>query len=176
MHYKIQSKGVLIVDGQMIDAGAIVGTLETPLELSNIISALWCGDMRAVPVETFTQEAATDIRQVRRDRDPIDATDAIEPSAAINPPAADDPDALNALDAIEQSTEPNSSVENSETSEPIAEPFPGLPKRIADSLIAAGLTDRATVAEIATDGADAFLEYDGIGKSAARKIIEWLHL
>lgn len=171
MQYQIQSKGQLLVDGQMIDAGAIVGTLETSLELSNVISALWCGDMRAIAIEPMEARPA-DVRNVRRERD---AT----PVTTIEPPA-DDPDTLNAIDNANDTADVAApSVVATETEQPgeaTANPFDGLAPRIADALLAAGFRSRESVAEVATDGADAFMDVDGIGKSAAKKIIEWLHL
>jgi hypothetical protein len=174
MQYRIQSKGQLLVDGQMIDAGAIVGTLETSLELSNVISALWCGDMRAIAIEPMEARPA-DVRNVRRERDATSAT-------TIEPPAADDPDTLNAIDNANDTADvaaaaaPSAVTTEIEVVDATANPFEGLAPRIADALLAAGFQSRESVAEVATDGADAFLDIDGIGKSAAKKIIEWLHL
>lgn len=93
-----------------------------------------------------------------------------------------DPDTLNALDAAEENapasiTDGQAPAHPSETTahgEPIRNPFDGLAPRIADALLAAGFESRDAVAEVAAAGPDAFLDYDGIGKSAAKKIIAWL--
>jgi hypothetical protein len=84
-----------------------------------------------------------------------------------------DPDTLNALDATEEI--PSQETPSQQTAaDPAANPFDGLAPRIAEALLAAGFSTRDAVASVAADGADAFLDYDGIGKSAAKKIIAWL--
>jgi hypothetical protein len=90
------------------------------------------------------------------------------------PPVAidTDPDTLNALDASEET--PAAPETDAPSSDQAANPFDGLAPRIAEALLAAGFSTRSAVASVAADGADAFLDYDGIGKSAAKKIIAWL--
>jgi hypothetical protein len=166
--YELRSNFDLNVDGIMVPSDSVLGILTTELEVGNVLSAASFGRASAVlisakPSAPFSRSAAEPPQPIKPDDSKID-----------DEQLADRVDALNAEPA-----EPDESDESIEpatiNAEPPINPFVGLGPRIADALLAAGFKSREAVAEIAVDGADAFLELDGIGKSAARKIVEWLH-
>lgn len=177
MKYQLNAISNLVIDGVYVAAGETIAVLDTDFDPSNIFSACWFGDAKpianAAPVSTET-------RHVRRAT--LTAADVVTTSQP-EPVAIDtDPDTLNALDAADDNapasiTDSQAAAHPSETNahgEPIRNPFDGLAPRIADALLAAGFESRDAVAEVAAAGPDAFLDYDGIGKSAAKKIIAWL--
>jgi hypothetical protein len=167
MKYNLNAISVLVVDGVTVAAGETIAVLDTDFDPSNIFSACWFGD--AKPIATATP-VSTETRHVRRvTLTAADVVTTLQPA----PVAIDtDPDTLNALDASEET--PAAPETDAPSSDHAANPFDGLAPRIAEALLAAGFSTRSAVASVAADGADAFLDYDGIGKSAAKKIIAWL--
>jgi hypothetical protein len=173
MKYQLNAISNLVIDGVTVAAGETIAVLDTDFDPSNIFSACWFGD--AKPIATAAP-VSSETRHVRRvTLTAADVVTTLQPA----PVAIDtDPDTLNALDAAEET--PSQEIPSQETpsqqtaADPAANPFDGLAPRIAEALLAAGFSTRDAVASVAADGADAFLDYDGIGKSAAKKIIAWL--
>ena len=176
MKYQLNAISNLVIDGVHVAAGETIAVLDTDFDPSNIFSACWFGDAKPIAAALVTSET----RHVRRvTLTAADVVTTLQPA----PVAIDtDPDTLNALDAADDNatasiTDVQAAAHPSETNahgEPIRNPFDGLAPRIADALLAAGFESRDAVAEVAAAGPDAFLDYDGIGKSAAKKIIAWL--
>jgi hypothetical protein len=162
MKYNLNAISVLVVDGVTVAAGETIAVLETDFDPSNIFSACWFGDAKPIATAPVTSET----RHVRR----VTLTAADVVTTLQPPPVAidTDPDTLNALGAADETPSQETPAD------PAGNPFDGLAPRIAEALLAAGFANRDAVASVAADGADAFLDYDGIGKSAAKKIIAWL--
>lgn len=173
MKYQLNAISNLVIDGVTVAAGETIAVLDTDFDPSNIFSACWFGD--AKPIATAAP-VSSETRHVRRVT--LTAADVVT-TLQPEPVAIDtDPDTLNALDAADET--PSQEIPSQETpsqqtaADPAANPFDGLAPRIAEALLAAGFKSRHAVAEVAAAGPDAFLDYDGIGKSAAKKIIAWL--
>ena len=167
MKYQLNAISNLVIDGVTVAAGETIAVLDTDFDPSNIFSACWFGDVKPIATAPVTSET----RHVRRvTLTAADVVTTLQPA----PVAIDtDPDTLNALDATEEI--PSQETPSQQTAaDPAANPFDGLAPRIAEALLAAGFESRHAVAEVAAAGPDAFLDYDGIGKSAAKKIIAWL--
>lgn len=176
MEYALKAVGNLNIDGANIAAGETIATLTTEFDPSNIFSACWFGDARPEAIRNEPTAAVTDVvKQVRRAT--VTAADVTAATVTVANVTGDemDPDTLNALDAADGDTVTEGiAATTTKPGEPIRNPFNGLAPRIADALLAAGFESRDAVASVAAEGADAFLDYEGIGKSAAKKIIAWL--
>lgn len=171
MQFHLVAKHKLAVDGRVFEPGQTVATIDTPVEISNVISAAHFGDLKfqAIAELLFDQQPVpADTKRVRRDRQPQPQPqpEALDPQ---QPEVNDelDPDALNAL------PDPETDTKLPERTGGDHEALDGLPERIGRALIDAGLRDRQAVADWYQTN-QGFADVEGIGKAAERKILAWL--
>lgn len=180
MKFELVTLHALAVDGRTFSPGQTIATLETQLDVSNIVSAAHFGDVKFVAIGSPQPPTPADTKRVRRDRTTETKTEALEDN--LEPEVIEDlhPDVLNAQpDAdTEPSSAPNGSGELDDTKAPEASTelpgeFRGLSERIATALCDAGFSDRQSVAKYYEENGG-FAEIVGIGKAAERKIVAWL--
>lgn len=173
MQFHLVAKHKLAVDGRVFEPGQTVATIDTPVEISNVISAAHFGDLKIQAIAELLvdqQPVPADTKRVRRDRQPQPQPEALEPQQPeVNNEL--DPDALNAMPDPEPDTEPAEVVKRYEVTGTTT--LAGLPERIGRALIDAGLRDRNAVAEFYKTN-QGFADVEGIGKAAERKILAWL--
>ena len=162
--YNAVLKHDLAGDGKVYKAGSVVGTVESTMPITNLVSAMFFGD---VQLETDPSQAPPpeEIRHVRRDQV---AAPSPEPQ-----PVELDADALNALDADDEPTEPTEPTTPEETKPEIPVGLQALPPRIAAALAEHQFINSVQVQAYLDDGG-LLADVPGIGKAAERKIMEWL--
>lgn len=168
MTFELRAKHKLAIDGTEYQPGDLVATIQTLVEISNVISAAHFGDLQIVPNEPIQTQQPADTKRVRRDRQTEMQPEPSQPVPDIT--AELDPDVLNA--------QPDEQPEGKATEPKIYETsgtttLAGLPERIGRALIDAGLRDRRSVADWYKIN-QGFADVEGIGKAAERKILEWL--
>lgn len=165
--YNAVLKHDLAGDGRVYKAGSVVGTVESTMPITNLVSAMFFGDVQLEPDPN--QPAPTEeIRQVRREQ-------VAAPSPEPQPVEHLDPDALNAADADDdEPTPPTQEPLQDETAKGELPPeLQALPPRIAGALFEHEFTTRADVQTYLDEGG-LLADVAGIGKAAERKILEWL--
>lgn len=169
--YKATLKHDLAGDGRVYKAGTVVGVIDAALPVTNLVSAMFFGDV--VLVDETTNAEPSDVRHVRRNEPstPPTADDVAEPQ----PVEHLDPDALNAADADDdEPTPPTQEPLKDETAKGELPPeLQALPPRIAGALFEHEFTTRADVQTYLDEGG-LLADVAGIGKAAERKILEWL--
>jgi hypothetical protein len=177
MKFELRAKHKLAVDGRVFEPGETVATIHTPVEISNVISAAYFGDLKFEAIAALLLDqppVPADTKRVRRDRQPQPQPEALEPQPEPQQPEVNDeldPDALNAMPDPEPDTEPAEVAKRYEVTGTTT--LAGLPERIGRALIDAGLRDRKSVAKFYATN-QGFAEVEGIGKAAERKIVAWL--
>lgn len=166
--YNAILKHDLAGDGRVYKAGSVVGTVESAMPITNLVSAMFFGDVQLEPDPN--QPAPTEeIRHVRREQV---AAPSPEPQ-----PVELDPDALNAADADDDADEPTPPTQETPEAETakteLPEEMQALPPRIASALADHEFTTRADVQAYLDEGG-LLADVAGIGKAAERKILEWL--
>ena len=180
MKFELVTLHALAVDGHTFAPGQTIATLETQLDVSNIVSAAHFGDVKFVaigsPQPKFVAIGSpqpptpADTKRVRRDRPTETKTAALEGN--LEPEAIEDlhPDVLNAQPDPEPEPQPEQPKQYEVTG---TTTLAGLPERIGRALVDAGFKDRNALVEYykANQG---FADVEGIGKAAERKIVAWL--
>ena len=162
--YNAVLKHDLAGDGRVYKAGSVVGTVESTMPITNLVSAMFFGDVQLEADPSQAPPPPEEIRQVRREQV---AAPSPEPQ-----PVELDADALNAMDADEEPTEPTTPEETKPDSVvPVG--LQALPPRIAAALAEHEFTTRAEVQSYLDEGG-LLADVPGIGKAAERKILEWL--
>lgn len=162
--YNAVLKHDLAGDGKVYKAGSVVGTVESTMPITNLVSAMFFGDVQLEADPSQAPPPPEEIRQVRREQV---AAPSPEPQ-----PVELDVDALNAMDADDEPTEPTTPEETKPDSVVPVE-LQALPPRIAAALAAEDFTTRAQVQSY-IDHCGLLADVPGIGKAAERKILEWL--
>ena len=164
--YNAILKHDLAGDGRVYKAGSVVGTVESAMPITNLVSAMFFGDVQ-LEAEPSQAPPPDEIRQVRREQV---AAPSVEPQ-----PVELDPDALNAADADDdEPTPPTQEPPEAGTAETELPPeLQALPPRIASALADHEFTTRADVQAYLDEGG-LLADVPGIGKAAERKILEWL--
>ena len=174
MQFNLVAKHKLAVDGRVFEPGETVATIDTPVEISNVISAAHFGDLKTEAIAKLLLDqppVPANTKRVRRDRQPQPQPEALEPKPQPEVNDELDPDALNALPDPEPQTTTAEGVKQYEVTGTTT--LAGLPERIGRALIDAGLRDRKAVAEFYATN-QGFADVEGIGKAAERKIVAWL--
>ena len=160
--YNAVLKHDLAGDGRVYKAGSVVGTVESTMPITNLVSAMFFGDVQLEADPSQAPPPPEEIRQVRREQ-------VAAPSAEPQPVELD-ADALNALDADDEPTEPTTPEE---TKPELPVGLQALPPRIAAALAEHQFINLVQVQAYLDDGG-LLADVPGIGKAAERKILEWL--
>ena len=160
--YNAVLKHDLAGDGRVYKAGSVVGTVESTMPITNLVSAMFFGDVQLEADPSQAPPPPEEIRQVRREQV---AAPSCEPQ-----PVELDADALNALDADDEPTEPTTPEE---TKPELPVGLQALPPRIAAALAEHQFINLVQVQAYLDDGG-LLADVPGIGKAAERKILEWL--
>ena len=175
MKFGLVTLHALAVDGHTFAPGETIATLETQLDVSNIVSAAHFGDVKFVAIGSPQPPTPADTKRVRRDRPTETKTAALEDSLepeVFHVPRLEDlhPDVLNAQPDPEPEPQPEQPKQYEVTG---TTTLAGLPERICRALFDAGFEDRnALVAYYKAN--QGFADVEGIGKAAERKIVAWL--
>ena len=160
--YNAVLKHDLAGDGKVYKAGSVVGTVESTMPITNLVSAMFFGDVKLEADPSQAPPPPEEIRQVRREQV---AAPSPEPQ-----PVELDADALNALDADDEPTEPTTPEE---TKPELPVGLQALPPRIAAALAEHQFINSVQVQAYLDEGG-LLADVPGIGKAAERKILEWL--
>ena len=160
--YNAVLKHDLAGDGKVYKAGSVVGTVESTMPITNLVSAMFFGDVQLEADPSQAPPPPEEIRQVRREQV---AAPSPEPQ-----PMELDADALNALDADDEPTEPTTPEE---TKPELPVGLQALPPRIAAALAEHQFINLVQVQAYLDEGG-LLADVPGIGKAAERKILEWL--
>lgn len=174
MKFQLVTTHALQIDGQTFGPGETIATMETEVDVSNVISAAHFGDVKMALIGSLlTGPVPADTKRVRR----TDPQPKLEPQPQPKPQpdgqAVDelDPDVLNA--EPDPQTEPQPEPQTKEYQVIGTTSLAGLPERIGRALLDAGLRDRQAVADWYQTN-QGFADVEGIGKAAERKILAWL--
>ena len=160
--YNAVLKHDLAGDGRVYKAGSVVGAVESTMPITNLVSAMFFGDVQLEADPSQAPPPPEEIRQVRREQV---AAPSPEPQ-----PVELDADALNAMDADDEPTEPTTPEE---TKPELPVGLQALPPRIAAALAEHQFINSVQVQAYLDDGG-LLADVPGIGKAAERKILEWL--
>lgn len=171
MKFELVTLHALAIDGHTFGPGEPIATLETQLDVSNIVSAAHFGDVKFVAIGSSQPPTPADTKRVRRDRTTETKTAALEDN--LEPEVIEDlhPDVLNAQPDPEPEPMTPEQLHRYEVTGTTT--LAGLPDRIGRALVDAGFKDRnALVAYYKAN--QGFADVEGIGKAAERKIVAWL--
>ena len=171
--YKITTAGRLNIDGEIFEGGEVVGTIESDVDLGNLVSGIKFGKLAISREDEIAKLESIAVPASKVTRDP-DLDDPNDPDALNAADAAAEAEAAKA-EAAKAAVDKAAKTESHNPDESLA----GLDKRIQRELakqasqFPGGVATRDSLKAFHEAEGD-FADLDGIGPKAAKMIVDWL--